>query len=366
MKSKETTVRYAVVGLGYIAQAAMLPGFAGAKKNSRLTALISGEPKKLKVLGKHLKVQNLFSYEQYDEFLASGVADAVYIALPNTLHREYAVKAANAGLHVLCEKPMATTEKECRDMMGAARRNNVRLMIAYRLHFDRANIEAINIIKSGKIGDPRYFHSSFSRQVPNGDIRLEKKLGGGTLWDMGIYCINAARYLFRDEPTQALAVSVKGTGPRFQEVDEMTAATLSFPGDRIATFTSSFGAAESTFCEVIGTKGSVRLEPAFDYSVPLTLQLTIGEKKTTRKMPKYGQFAAQLVYFSECVLTGRVPEPSGLEGMADVNIIRALYRSAEKGRPVKLAPIRDHKTIRTSQEMTLTAPGKPELVDVSS
>jgi len=365
MDSQKKVVRYAVVGLGYIAQIAVLPGFKSARKNSRLTALVSGDDKKLKVLGKRLNVPNLYSYKQYDEFLKSGVADAVYIALPNTLHREYAVRAAKAGLHVLCEKPMATSERDCRAMTAAAHANDVCLMIAYRLHFERTNINAIGMIKQGKIGKPRFFHSTFSRQVKEGDIRLEEKFGGGTLWDLGIYCINATRYLFREEPTHAHAVSIKGTESRFAEVDEMTSATLRFPGDRLATFISSFGAADSSFYEVIGTKGSIRLEPAYEYSLPLALQLTIDGKKTTRKIPRNDQFGAQLQYFSECILKGKEPEPSGVEGLADVQIIQALYRSARTGKVVAVKPVKDKRPIRPDQKRNFPAVAKPALVNES-
>ena len=235
-KTNNKTVGYAVVGLGSIAQVAVLPAFKNARRNSRVTALVSDDPVKLKKLGKKYGVSLLYSYEQYDECLKSEEVDAVYIALPNSMHSDYTVRAANAGVHVLCEKPMAPDDRECDVMMIEATRNKIQLMIAYRLHFDPANLEAIKIVNSGRLGNPRIFNATFTRQVEKGDIRVQAKLGGGAVWDMGIYCLNAARYLFKDEPTHVMAMSASGQDPRFSQVDEMTSVILKFPGGRLANF----------------------------------------------------------------------------------------------------------------------------------
>jgi predicted dehydrogenase len=185
-------IRYAVVGLGHIAQVAVLPAFAHARVNSQLTALVSDDPQKLKTLGRRYHVDHLFSYEEYKDCLRSGAIDAVFIALPNHLHAEYSIAAARAGIHVLCEKPMAVTEKDCWAMTRAADHAGIKLMIAYRLHFEEANMTAVRLVRSGKLGDPRFFASSFSMQVRPENIRTDKEKGGGTLYDIGIYCINAA------------------------------------------------------------------------------------------------------------------------------------------------------------------------------
>ncbi|HXE42358.1 MAG TPA: Gfo/Idh/MocA family oxidoreductase, partial [Candidatus Baltobacteraceae bacterium] len=142
-------IRYAVVGLGHIAQFSVLPAFENAHENSVLTALISDDSVKLKALGREYGVKYLFHYDEYETCLHSGLIDAVYIALPNNLHREYAVRAAKAGIHVLCEKPLAVTEDDCEKMIKACAENNVKLMTAYRLHFERGNLEAIDIVHSG-------------------------------------------------------------------------------------------------------------------------------------------------------------------------------------------------------------------------
>jgi len=355
-------IRYAVVGLGYISQVALLPAFAHAKENSELTALVSSDAEKLKELGKQYDVERLYSYEQYEECLSSGEVDAVYIGLPNTMHRDFTVRAARAGVHILCEKPMAMTEEDCEVMIAEAKDNEVKLMIAYRLHFEEANLKAIELVQSGTLGEVRLFNSTFTQEVEAGNIRLRKETGGGTLYDIGIYCINAARYLFQAEPREVLAVSANNGEERFREVEEMTSSILRFPGDRLAAFTCSFSTAPVSTYRVAGSKGDLRLDPAYDFVGDLKHYLTIdGEMKET-KFRKRDQFAPQLLYFSTCVLKGEDPEPSGEEGLADIRIIRALYQSAQSGQPVRLAPFERQRRPTSAQQIKRPAIRKPQLV----
>ena len=360
-------IRYAVVGLGHIAQVAVLPAFAHARKNSRLTALVSGDPEKLKTLGRRYHVDHLFSYREYDDCLRSGMVDAVYIALPNHLHADYSIRAARAGIHVLCEKPMAVTEKECRAMIQAAERAGIKLMIAYRLHFEEANMTAVRIVRSGKLGNPRFFTSSFSMQVRPNNIRTDKEKGGGTLYDIGIYCINAVRYLFGAEPTEVFAFSsANKKDPRFKEIDEMTSVLLRFPDGRLAAFSSSFGAADVASYRVVGTKGDVRLDQAYEYVYPIELYVTVKGKTRKQTFRKRDQFAPELEYFSSCILNNQAPEPSGTEGIADVRVIEALYRSAKRRRAVKLEPVRQTKRPSIKQTKHRPAVDKPTLVHAES
>jgi glucose-fructose oxidoreductase len=365
-KARRGKIRYAVVGLGHIAQVAVLPAFENAKRNSTLAALVSDDPTKLRELGEKYGVQHTYTYEEYDECLASGEIDAVFIALPNHLHCEYTVRAAEAGVHVLCEKPMAVTADECQKMINATESSNVRLMIAYRLHFEAANLKAIEIAQSGQLGDLRIFQSLFTMNVNDPNIRLEREKGGGTLYDIGIYCINAARYLFRDEPIEAFAFSANSGDPRFAEVDEMTAATLRFPNERLASFVCSFGTQAVSSYRLVGTKGELRLEPAYEYAGKLTHHLTLEEETKKKNFSQRDQFAPELLYFSDCIKKGQSPEPSGLEGLADVRIIEGLYRSAATGAPVELTPI--EKEVRPSLEQEMQRPPveEPELVHVEA
>jgi glucose-fructose oxidoreductase len=360
-KSKKTDkpVRYAVVGLGYISQIAVLPAFAHARENSELTALVSGDSKKLKALSRKYNISHAYSYEQFSDCLESGEIDAVYIALPNNLHAAYAEIAAKAGIHVLCEKPMALSERECLSMIEAAESAKVKLMIAYRLHFERGNLEAIKLVNSGKIGEPRIFTSIFSQQVKPGNNRLKKDVGGGALYDMGVYCINAARYLFKDEPEEVFGWNAATADKRFKEVPEMTSGLLRFPGDRIASFTTSFGSASRSVFEVVGTKGVLKMDPAYELAEALKWEVTINETTKKRSFNKRDQFAPELVYFSDCVLKNKNPEPSGLEGLADVRIVEALLKSAETNRAVPLPGLKKARRPELNQEMEKPAIATP-------
>jgi len=366
-KERPERVRYAVVGLGYIAQVAVLPAFAHATENSEVTALISDDAEKRLKLGRKYRVRELFEYGEYDDALRSGAFDAVYIALPNHLHREYAERAADAGIHVLCEKPLAVTERDCEAMIHAAERNDVRLMTAYRLHFEEANLRAVEQVQSGRLGEPKLFNSTFTMQVKDGDIRLNPRAeGGGVLYDIGIYCINAARYLFQDEPERVFAMTARSADPRFRSVEESVVATLTFPGDRLATFAASFGAADVSSYRVVGSDGDLMMDPAYEYAGEITQTVTVKGRTREKRFPKRDQFAPELVTFSDCVRSGEEPEPSGREGLADVRVIRALYQSAESGRPVELPPF--EKAVRPTVEQAIRKPGvrKPQLVNAQS
>ncbi len=329
-------VRYAVVGLGNIAQTAVLPAFKHAKENSELVALVSGHREKRAALAKKYRVPHTFGYDAYPQLLKSGLIDAVYICLPNDLHRAYAEAALRSGINVLCEKPLALTEEDCRVLTEAAEAGEAQLMTAYRLHFDEANMRAVELAKK-KIGEPRIFNSTFTMQIDSRrNIRLQAERGGGPLWDIGIYCINAARYLFREEPIEVIAVEGTGRDPRFKDVAEATSVTLKFPNGKLATFTCSFGAASCAAFDLIGTEARVHMEAAYDYAYPRELTFDREYQKKIEKFGKVDQFAPEILHFSECVQRGTMPEPSGFEGLADVRIIVALLESARTGRRISL------------------------------
>jgi predicted dehydrogenase len=363
---RKRKIRYAVVGQGYISQVAVLPAFAHATKNSELAALVSDDPLKLRKLSKKYDVPYIYSYDEYDACLSDGEIDAVYIALPNSMHREYTERAARAGVHILCEKPMAVTEDDCEAMIRAASASEVKLMIAYRLHFEAANLKAVQMVRSGKLGEPRIFNSVFSMQVEKDNIRLKKDLGGGPLYDIGIYCINAARYLFQDEPVEVCAFNANNGEARFQEVDEMTSAILRFPKERLAILICSFGAADVSAYEVVGTKGRLRVDPAYELAGELKHELIREGKSRKQIFAQRDQFAPELLYFSECILNDKDPEPSGAEGLADVRVIRALYRSATTGQPVKLGDFEKRHRPGPEQEIRRPPVKESALVHATS
>jgi len=364
-ETKSRKIRYAVVGLGHIAQVAVLPAFRNTK-NSELAAIVSGESEKRDKLGKKYRLDHLYSYEDYEQALSE--VDAVYLAVPNHLHREYAVRAAEAGVHVLCEKPMAVTQAECQAMIDAAEQHRVKLMIAYRLHFEAGNLEAIRLAESGKLGKVRFFTSEFAQQVTDDNLRVTEDVerGGGPVYDMGVYCINAARYLFRAEPTHIFATTANDGEERFSKVEEMTSVLMRFPGERIATFTCSFGAADVSRYSLIGTEGLLTCDPAYEYASEIKHQLTVRGKTREQTFPKRDQFAAELVYFSDCILNGKEPEPSGLEGLADVRIVEAIYESARAGKSVELPAQPEKKRPSRVQEIHRPAHEKPKTVRVKS
>jgi predicted dehydrogenase len=362
--SSRGPIRYAVVGLGHIAQVAVLPAFRHAQRNSRLVALVSDDARKRAVVGRKYRVDRTYRYDQYEACL-EGV-DAVYIALPNSMHAEYTIRAARAGVHVLCEKPMAVTVAECQRMIAACREHRVKLMIAYRLHFEDVTLRAIDLVRKGRIGEPKFFNSSFALTVRRGNIRGRKDLGGGSLYDIGVYCINAARHLFRAEPREVMAISVNSGAANVKEIDESTGALLRFDGERVAAFVTSFNAADVGSYRIVGTKGDIHVDPGYEYADGLSYSLTVNGKTTRERTGKHDQFAPELLYFSDCILKHREPEPSGLEGLQDVRIVQALYTSARQGRAVSIPKYRPAQ--QPSRRQRITRPGipKPSLVKVKS
>jgi glucose-fructose oxidoreductase len=344
-------VGYALVGLGHFAQEAVLPAFENASRNSRLAALVTGDREKARKLGKRYGVP-VYHYDDLEECLARPDVDAVYIATPNSLHAEHAVRAARAGAHVLTEKPMATSESECRRMIGACEDSDVKLMVAYRLHFEEANLRLVEAIEKGRIGEPRFFHSTFSFQVNAPNIRIEADAGGGVAWDIGVYCVNAARYLFRAEPVEVFAFKAKGQDARFAQTEEAMSAILRFPDERLANFTVSFGAASTGSYQVVGTEGELSLANAYDYHGELSWKVKPAKGRASEgTVPPRDHLAPELLHFSDCILQDENPEPDGWEGLADVRIISALYESAEKGRPVRLQPVEQRARPSRRQEM---------------
>jgi predicted dehydrogenase len=329
-------VRYAVVGAGNIAQVAVLPAFEHARESCELVALVSGDPTKRQELSAKYDIAHVGGYDQYEELLAASRADAVYITLPNSLHREYTERAARAGVHVLCEKPMAVTVPDCQAMIDVTRQNEVRLMIAYRLHFEEASLRALEIVRKGQLGDPRLFSSWLTHQVRAGDIRARDDVGGGAMLDLGVYPVNAARSLFDQEPIEVFAYANIGGDERFPDVDHTDMAVLRFPDGRMATFGISQAAADLSSFELVGSKGDLRVEGAYDYVGDRTCYLTVDAKTKKKRFKPADQFAPQLVYFARCLQEGLEPEPSGYEGMSDVRVLAALMESARTGVTVGL------------------------------
>jgi glucose-fructose oxidoreductase len=325
---------------------------------------VSDDARKRRLVGRKYRVDRTYSYDEYDDCLEQ--VDAVYIALPNSMHAEYTIRAAEAGVHVLCEKPMAVTVDECTAMIDACRAHRVKLMIAYRLHFEEINLGVIDLVRKGRIGSPKFFNSSFSMTVRDDNIRTDRELGGGTLYDIGVYCINAARHVFRSEPKEVMATSVNSGAAKVREIDESTGALLRFDGERVAAFVTSFNAADVASYRIVGTKGQIHVDPAYEYAEGLGYELTAGGRTVRKRIGKRDQFAPELVYFSDCILRDRSPEPSGEEGLQDVRIVQALYESAETGKAVQIPAYRSPKRPTGRQRITRPGISEPEIVHAES
>jgi predicted dehydrogenase len=338
MAQQTRQIRYAVVGAGHIAQVAVLPAFAHAKENSRLVAVVSGDAKKRAALREQYELEHDGEYSELEAIIDRGAIDAVYIATPNSLHKEFTERAAQAGVHVLCEKPFAPTAADCQAMIDACEAQEVKLMVAYRLHFEEATLQALELVRSGKLGDPRVFNSVFTHVVREGDTRRDPTVAGGATLDLGVYCINAARNLFGAEPISVFAdaVFVNGT-------DDTLSAVLRFPEDRVAHFTVSNSIAGVSSYRIAGTEGDLRVEPGYEYVDGLVHYLTIGDDTKQKKYKRGDQFAPELKYFSDCILNDREPEPSGEEGWCDVRVVEALLQSARTRQPVELPPYARHR-----------------------
>ena len=320
--------------------------------NSEMVAIVTGNADTAAKLAAFHGVQETCGYDGYDALIASGRVDAVYIALPNSMHADFAIRAARAGIHAMVEKPLAVTVAECQGMIDAAAAGGVFLMTAYRLHTEPGTVDVIARIRGGEIGDPRIFTSVFSFQSGPDNHRLKAGHWGGPLQDIGVYCLNAARHVFGAEPVEVTAMQTVGTDARFAEVAEMVSATLRFPGGRLATFTASFNGADNDWYRVTGTKGEIVMDPGFRFETPTRAVIRNGGGTTEKTYSSVDHFGGQIEYFSDCILSGTSPEPDGAEGLADVLIMRAIEQAAATGASVRIdLPARpghpDRSTLRS-------------------
>jgi predicted dehydrogenase len=364
MNNSKKQVRYAVVGAGNIAQVAVLPAFRHSD-NSTLAAVISGDAEKREALRARYDLGLVGGYDQLESVLQNGAIDAVYVATPNALHKEVVLRAAAMGVHVLCEKPLAPTADDCRTMGAACAAAQVKLMVAYRLHFEPATLDAMEIVRTGQLGDPCLFESVFSHVVRAGDIRSEERLAGGATYDLGVYCINAARNFFEAEPTQVLAHGIERNG-----IDDTMTAILRFSRNRIAQFFVSNSAASVSSYRIVGTEGDLRVEPGYEYAEGLVHTLTTRQgddaEVTRRPYKQSDQFAPELSYFSDCILTGNEPEPNAEEAWCDLRVVEAILTAARTNAPVTLEPYQRGRRPRLDQARREPAVKKPQTINAPS
>jgi predicted dehydrogenase len=335
-------IGYCIVGLGRISMNQFMPGVR-ISKNSKIVALVSGHRDKAERIADQYDVPHhaIYNYQNYDSIRDNAAVDAVYIALPNGMHAEYTIRAAKADKHVLCEKPMANSVEECEQMIAACKQANRRLMIAYRCQYEPTNLKAIALLRQGFAGKLQIMSSSNGFNIHPGEWRLNKKMpGGGPLVDVGIYSIQAMRYLTGEEPISVEASSsVIDHDGRFSEVEENVVWTFRFPSGVLAHCATSYGTNFiGGWARAVGSEGMLELNPAFAYQ---GLKLT-GKSEGKQPVdlafnnPSPRQFATEADYFSNCILQNKEPKTNGQEGLRDERIITAIYKSCAEGKPVKL------------------------------
>ena len=282
--------------------------------------------------------RSIYSYETFDRIRDNPDVDVVYVILPNSMHAEYTIRAAQAGKHVLCEKPMAVSSAECEAMIAACRKAERKLMIGYRSRFEPHNIHAIKLSREQALGRNRFIQSEHG--FPIGDPtqwRLKRALaGGGSLMDIGIYSVQALRYVSGEEPVSVTAQEhTDRKDPRFTEVEDRIGWSFLFPSGMIGHGFSSYSSGHS-HVRLTGDNGWLDMEPATGYGGHRMRVRRDGKEEavTPPPAPSVNQFVGQLDHMAECALTGREPLVPGEEGLRDLRLMEAIYRSAREGRSV--------------------------------
>lgn len=330
---------YAIVGLGSYATRQIMPRLKNCD-HARLAALVSGTPEKLERYGAEYGIPKThrYGYRDYDRIRDNPDIDLVYVVLPNSMHAEYSIRASRAGKHVLCEKPMAVSSAECEAMIAAAREAGRKLMIGYRSRFEPYNRHAIEIVRGGALGRPRLITSEHGFNAQPGQWRLDRALsGGGSLMDIGIYSLQAARYLSGEEPLEISAMeSTDRSDPRFRTVEDRIDWQMRFPSGAIANCVSSYSSGHNAY-RVTGTEGWVEMEPATSYEGHRMWVRRDGKTEPrVLPTPARDQFVEQLDHLAVCARTGREPIVPGEEGLRDLRLMEAIYRSARERRAVRL------------------------------
>lgn len=337
-------IGFAVVGLGHLTVDELLPAFQETER-AKCVALVSGSPDKAKQIAAQYGIaeKNIYDYKNYDELKSNYEVKAIYIVLPNSMHREFTERAAKAGKHILCEKPMATSAEDCEKMIAACKKANVKLMIAYRIQYEQYNRKVREIIKSEKFGKVKLIEgANGQRQSKEWQWRHDKKLaGGGALPDIGLYCLNTARFLLGEEPIEVSAQTFSTSNdPRFKEIEENMLFQMRFPSGVLVNSSTGYDFHQTKRYRVAMQTGWAEMSPGYSYE---GLQLKISEhtdeseNATEIKMKNQNQFAAEIDHFADCIMNDKQPFTPGEEGLQDQRIMDALYEAAKTGKTIKLS-----------------------------
>jgi predicted dehydrogenase len=336
---------FAVVGLGRLALGEILPAMAKSKY-CKPVALVSGDRTKAgKVAAQYgIPDASIYDYETYDRIAENPAVQVIYIVLPNSMHAEYTIRGAKAGKHILCEKPMATTAKDCQRMIDACNAAKVKLMIAYRSQYEPNDRALVKMIRAGKLGKLRQIIATNSQNEGDpAQWRLKRALaGGGCMPDVGVYCLNAACFLSNEEPYEVQASIVQPKDdPRFAEVESSCQFIARFPSGLVAVCNSGYDAHKSQFLRAEGVEGWAEMNPAFAYhGIKLRYSKLVDGEEIAHEpaIEEKDQFAAEMDHMAQCVQQDLRPHTPGEEGLQDQVITDAIYESARTGRAVKIPP----------------------------
>ena len=327
---------FALCGLGGLSEHQIAPAFAKTQ-HCRLTGIVTDTPEKAKVWQAKYNIPNrsVYTYDTMSKMADNKDIDVVYIVTPNALHAEQTLAAAKAGKHVYVEKPMEVSVERCQQMIDACKAAKRKLGVAYRCQFDANHLECIRIARSKELGDLRFIEAGFNVSIgAPGQWRLKKALsGGGALMDVGIYALQAARYLSGEEPVLVTAIEQKTDPVKFAEVDQSMLWQMKFPSGVLASCTTSYDTGVSGYFRVNAQRGWFELNPAFYY------EGNRGKRSDGKEiaLPAGDLFALQMDDFARCILEDQPSKVSGEEGLRDVEIMMAIYEAARTGRAVSLS-----------------------------
>ena len=329
---KKDRLGIALMGLGYYSTDLLAPALQ-LTKHCHLAGIVTGTPAKAEKWKKQYNIpdKNIYNYDNFDSIADNPDIDVVYVVLPPALHAEFTIRAANAGKHVFCEKPMAMTTGECEAMIKACKDNKVMLTIGYRMQHEPNTQEIIKYGREKTFGKVKLisaaagFRSNFKKDY----WKMKQNMGGGAMYDMGVYCLNAARYVTGEEPIAVLAQEVNER-PEFTEADENTLFQLEFPSGALANCATSF-AMRVNYLNVTAERGWYNLVPFQAYN---------GVKGQSSRGPLNfmieNEQSTQMDDDCLAIMNGTAPIVPGEEGLADIKVVNAIQLSAKLGRRVTI------------------------------
>ena len=327
---------WALVGLGSLSTKQIAPAFAKSK-HCKLAAIVTGTPAKAEAWKKQYGIpdSHVYNYETFDKIADNPDVDVIYVVLPNSMHEEFTIRAAKAGKHVFCEKPMANSAEECRRMIAAVKSAGKQLGIAYRCQFEPHHRECMRLAREKVFGPLKFIEAGFGFQI--GDPtqwRLRKNLaGGGALMDVGVYALQACRYLTGEEPVEIVAQEIKTDPVKFAEVDETISWSMKFPSGVMASVMTTYGFNGANFFTATCQQGRFGMDPAYSYD---GLKGWTSRPNVKIEFPAVDHFQTEMDAFADAILNNKPFAPAGEEGLRDLLAVEAIYRSIREGKAVKV------------------------------